>query len=345
MIELEIQGLAAAREGLLIEVGRLVVANRFTVQRQRLVQDPHGVLMTLVAKGPARKQAALQSALDGCERFISVRLFPYDESEPQPHFAASRNVSATRSVAAPAPSTTVPPSPERESMRVSKPIVAASGPLPDADRKKVNVALFAADMATPEPVTFESDVEFLLPEPDRVTPAPPVDSAPLAKSVPPAPVELPFVELVQLEPDEAAVDKALRSLEYDYPAILPKLQELADAVASGARQSSLTLSGQRIGAWLGERERASLRDMAVADALEAVGVPALAALVDVENQGGQLHIRNSPLCRESGLSGCSFFSGFVEGLLGPLTAPRELSIIALCCVSYGADECVLAVSE
>lgn len=42
MIELEIQGLSPTREGLLIEVGRFVMANGFTLQRQRLVQPPTG---------------------------------------------------------------------------------------------------------------------------------------------------------------------------------------------------------------------------------------------------------------------------------------------------------------
>jgi hypothetical protein len=44
MIELEIQGLSQSREGLLIEVGRFILASGFTLQRQRLVQDPHGTL-------------------------------------------------------------------------------------------------------------------------------------------------------------------------------------------------------------------------------------------------------------------------------------------------------------
>nr|WP_301270853.1 hypothetical protein [Rhodanobacter glycinis] len=40
MIELEIQTLSETREGLLIDVGGIVVATGFTLLRQRLAQDP-----------------------------------------------------------------------------------------------------------------------------------------------------------------------------------------------------------------------------------------------------------------------------------------------------------------
>ena len=39
MIELEFQILSDRREGLLVELGRLVVASGFTLQRQRMYQD------------------------------------------------------------------------------------------------------------------------------------------------------------------------------------------------------------------------------------------------------------------------------------------------------------------
>ncbi|NMW24965.1 hypothetical protein HFP05_11545, partial [Rhodanobacter denitrificans] len=89
MIELEIQGLSENREGLLIEVGRLVMASGFTLQRQRLLQDHHGILLTMVVRGPPRKKRTLEAALDAYDRFISVKVFPFVEGEPTPHFAAS----------------------------------------------------------------------------------------------------------------------------------------------------------------------------------------------------------------------------------------------------------------
>ena len=85
--------------------------------------------------------------------------------------------------------------------------------------------------------------------------------------------------------------------------------------------------------------------LSLAEALERIGTPALRVLVEVDQQGAQLHILHSPLCTADGHSGCSFFSGFLEGLLAPVIAPGSLSIFPVCCRSYGADECVLAISD
>ena len=90
MIELEFQILSERREGLLIEVGRLAVANGFTLQRQRLVQDPHGSLLTIVVRGPPRKKRALEAAMEAYDRIISFEVAPFVEGEQRAHFAASR---------------------------------------------------------------------------------------------------------------------------------------------------------------------------------------------------------------------------------------------------------------
>ena len=103
MIELEIQILSETREGLLIEVGRLVMSSGFTLQRQRLVQDPHGVLMTMVVRGPWLKRRALEASLDANERIISFRTAKFEEGAPKPHFAASHPVVRQAVVAVSAP--------------------------------------------------------------------------------------------------------------------------------------------------------------------------------------------------------------------------------------------------
>jgi len=167
----------------------------------------------------------------------------------------------------------------------------------------------------------------------------------LPASVPPRLAAEPFVELVPLPPDEAAVTRALLELPSEYPRIVPRLLALTRAVAEGARESSLTLAGQRTGAWLFEREYALDVGQDLGTAIEHIGAPALRALAEVDQQGDQLRIHASPLCTESGHSGCAFFSGFLQGLLGPAIAPGSLSIFSVCCRSYGADDCVLAISE
>ncbi|OOG63966.1 hypothetical protein B0E46_08525 [Rhodanobacter sp. B04] len=322
MIELEIQALSESREGLLIEVGGFVIANGFTLQRQRLVQDPHGILMTMVVRGPWLKKRALVSALNAYDRFLSLKVEPYVEGESRPHFAASRKPSPY----------TAPPAPMLE----PAPAAAAVAPkLVDQPEPVVAPAIVDVPEAQQLPPERESEpeFEFILPNPPRPAAAP----APAAAA--------PFVELIPQGPDEPAVDKLLRGLEYDYPRIVPQLLALDRTVAEAARESSLALAGQRIGGWVFEREYALDGGLDLHDAIERIGVPALRALAEVDLQGAQLHIQDSALCAEHGHSGCSFFSGFLEGLLGAAIAPGSLSIFPVCCRSYGADECVLAISD
>ncbi|WP_158755720.1 hypothetical protein [Dyella sp. S184] len=326
MIELEIQGLSESREGLLIDVGRFVIANGFTLQRQRLVQDPHGILITMVVRGPWLKKRALVSALNAYERFLSVKVEPYVEGELKPHFAASHKLPPQTALASPP----IAAAPAMTSVPAAEPVTSKV-----VDRPEPVVASAIADVpetrqAPPEP---EPEFEFILPNPPRPAPPP----APMAAT--------PFVDLVPQGPDEPAVDKLLRDLEYDYPKIVPQLLAMDHAVAEAARESSLALAGRRMGGWVFEREYALDGGLDLREAIERIGVPALRALAEVDQQGAQLHIQDSALCAEDGHSGCSFFSGFLEGVLSPAIAPGSLSIFPVCCRSYGADECVLAISD
>lgn len=320
MIELEIHGLAQDREGLLIEVGRLVMAHGFTLQRQRLLQDPHGTLLTMVVRGPSRARKPLEAALDAYDRLVSFRMFPFVDGASPPHFAAS--LPRVAYVPPPAPPVAATPQPPDAAPATRPPVMPA----------KLVEAVVAAESASVPAPAAEPEFEFILP-----TPRPPAPPAAVAATA--------FVERVPMGPDEAAVEKMLRALEYEYPKILPQLLALQDAVVEAARESSLALAGQRTGSWLFQREYALDDGLDLPGAIERIGVPALHALVEVNQQGTQLHIQHSPLCSEDGQSGCSFFSGFLEGLLGPAIAPGNLSIFPVCCRSYGADACVLDLSD
>lgn len=320
MIELEVQALSVTREGLLIDVGRAVVASGFTLHRQRLVQDPNGVLVTLVVRGPARKQRELEAALEANERIISFEVSLFAEGSNKPHFAASRTfarepvapVRAPVVEAAPAPA--LAPAP----IAVEPPKVMEPAAVP-----------VVAAKAEQEP---EDDFSFIL----QPKPAPP-------KAPPSLPIE-PFVEVVALGPDEAAIEKMLPRLQFDYPKLFPSLQKLEESVPEAARESSLLLAGQQTGAWLFARDYAANTRLSLDAAIRNIGVPALSAVLEVEYKGEGLHLRNSPLCTE-GHSGCKFFSGYLEGLLGPAITSGNLSIFEVCCRSYGADACVLAISD
>ena len=337
MIELEIQALSERREGLLIEVGRMAVANGFTLQRQRLIQDPHGILLTIVVRGAPRKKRALEAALQAYDRIISFEVAPFVEGEQRPHFAASRTPLDY------APTPLPEPEPVAAAALVETPKsaptpAAATVAFDEIEPARLTVAPSPAPLAASPPELAarhqaEPEFEFILPEPTRAPPAAP----PVA--------EAPFVEVVPLEPDQAAVDKVLSKLGTEYPQIMPRLLALDSSVPEAARESSLRLAGQRIGHWVFERDHAQIGKLDLDHAIEQIGAPALRALVEIEQEGNQLHVRHSPLCAEDGHSGCSFFGGFLEGLLGPAIASSNMSIFPVCCRSYGADECVLAISD
>lgn len=320
MIELEIQALALQREGLLIEVGRLASTCGYTLVRQRQVQDPHGILLTMVVRGSWFKKRALRTVLAGCDRLVSFELYPATKDEQREHFAATRQAVSNY---VPPPATA--PVPVEEPVAEEEVAVArVEGPVPPP-------AIATVQAPAPEPE--ESFEEFL------------VVHAPAPAPAPVEPPPEPYVEVVALEADVAAVEKALASLEYDYPRIVPSLLALDRRVGEGARESSLQLAGQRVGAWLHAREYTLDTGLSLDAALASIGAPALHAFADADLQAGQLHIRHSPLCKDEGQSGCSFYSGFIEGLLGPAVAPRGLSVFPVCCRSFGAEDCVLAVSE
>ncbi|WP_458070428.1 hypothetical protein [Rhodanobacter sp. BL-MT-08] len=323
MIALEIQALSQRRENLLIEIGRVVLAHGFTLQRQRLADDPHGVLLTMVVRGPERRQRALAAAMDAQERIISYQISAFEEGVQKPHFAASRRIAYQPG----APATESPVEPAA---------VEAPAPAPAVetlDAAEESEVLTALELST-EPDYAQAIAADI---PLAVVPAPaPAPTAP--------PIE-PFVELIPLGPDIGAVDNMLPKLLSDYPDIFPRLRKLEDSVADAARASSLQLAGQRLGASVFERDHGPNRGLELLEAIECVGMPSLGLLVQVDQQAEQLHIHDSPICGDGGQSGCVFFSGFLQGLLEPAVQSNQVSIFSVCCRSFGAGECILAISD
>lgn len=345
MIELEVQVLAHTREGLLLEMGRLVAAHGFTLQRQRLVTDRHGALLTLIVAGAPRKQRALNGALGEHERVISHAIASFEGGEMREHFAASRAVDSSGYVpaepvaAAPAEPPAAAPSVERKitPSPATTPQPAPVAPLPAFDPAEFLLPLdtVAAAQSAASPHTTDESPERAVARP--VPQAPP----PAAPAPPPAD---PFVEIVPLPADEAAIERLLGDCTELSGALTAVLLQLDTAVAPGAREPTLQCAGQRLGAAVARRER-STTPMALTEAIERVGLPALRTLVEAAAQGSQLHLLHSPLCTEAGRSGCAFFSGLLEGALGPHLATHEVNVFNVCCRAWGADECVLAISD
>lgn len=70
--ELEIQVLSDRREGLLIDLGKLVIEHGYALLRQRMLQGSQGVQLTMIVRGPADRQLALEDALNAHPRVIGI---------------------------------------------------------------------------------------------------------------------------------------------------------------------------------------------------------------------------------------------------------------------------------
>ncbi|MHA6204454.1 hypothetical protein ACXU4B_08535 [Dyella soli] len=70
MAELEVRLLSERREGLLVELGRIVSEHDHVLVRQRLQPDARGTSLTLVLRGPDERRAALEGALGAHPRVI-----------------------------------------------------------------------------------------------------------------------------------------------------------------------------------------------------------------------------------------------------------------------------------
>lgn len=257
MIELEVQVLSDRREGLLVELGRVVVANGFTLVRQRLSQDSRGTWLTMIVRGPTDRQLAMEEALATHSRVLS---FEAGLAEGRPAMAAMTQAQGS------------------------------PGPVP---------------IAAPAP-------------------APPTPSA---------------------GPDVHQVESTLPQLARDYPKIFPWLRNLEHAVAADAREASLHLAGRRTGAWVYKRDFAMGAKLSLVDAIKRIAVPAMRELASVDWRDGQLLIQNSPLCSPGSHSGCRFFSGYLEGVLGGSVEPQTVFVRNLFCRSHGAASCILEISH
>ena len=255
MIELEMQVLSDRREGLLVELGRVVVANGFTLVRQRLSQDSRGTWLSMIVRGPTDRQLAMEEAVATHSRVLS---FEAGIAEGRPPIAAQ-----PMQAAAPGPA-------------------AAPAPLPHAH---------------------------------------------------------------SVGPDVHQVESTLPQLARDYPKIYPWLRNLEHAVPADAREASLHLAGRRTGAWVYKRNYAMGARLTLVDAIKRIAVPAMRELASVDWRDGQLLIQNSPLCSPGSQSGCRFYSGYLEGVLGGSVEPQTVFVRNLFCRSHGAASCILEISH
>jgi predicted hydrocarbon binding protein len=257
MIELEIQILSDRREGLLVELGRVVVASGFTLLRQRVYQDNQGAWLVMVVRGVPERQLGLEELLATHNRVLSFE------------------------------ATLLPPG-------------AAAQSSPSPASRTVNGV---ANGSAPPPISH-------------------------------------------IGPDVRKVESMLPQLARDYPKIFPWLLALEQEVAAEAREASLLLAGRRTGTWVFKRDYAMGGKLGLVDAIKRIATPALRSLVTVDVRERHFHIQDCPLCPPGGHSGCKFFSGYLEGMLGASFAPQSVFVRSLHCrSSTGVGDCVLEVSH
>ncbi|GLQ88926.1 4-vinyl reductase [Dyella flagellata] len=255
MIELEIQVLSDRREGLVMELGQVINANRYALLRQRLTQDGHGAWLSMVVRGPSEQRFALEEMLGTHHRVLSFE-------------AALCKEATAISVTA---------------LKVASPVFAT------------------------EP---------------RLVVEPPAGA-----------------------PDIAQVEQILPRLAQDFPRIYPWLVALKSKVASPARDPSLFLAGRRAGLWIYRRDYAQDSCLSLGEAIKRVAVPALRQIAQIEQHGVHVHVLDCPLCESEGGSGCRFYGGYLEGLLGAAVAGKKARVRHLSCRSTGAAHCSLEISH
>jgi hypothetical protein len=261
MIKLEVHILSDRREGLLIELGRLVIANGFTLLRRRLFQDSQGIWLMMLISGQAEKQFVLEEILASHPRVLSFEAALIDDTAG---------------------------------------------------------ATLAGAASAPASQAFSPPAEAVL--------------------IPPAAV------MPEAGPNVAQVENVLPHLASVYPKIIPVLQNLVQAVVPASREASLRVAGRRTGAWLYKRDYALGAKLDLADAIKRIATPALRDLTVAEWSDRELHIKNCPLCSPgTHMMGCSFFGGFLEGLLGAALSPTSITARNLLCRSKGAQNCIIGV--
>lgn len=89
MADIEFRVVSDRREGLLLELGRLVIASGFTLQRQRMARTDEGVVLTMVVRGPEANLLNLEDRLGSHPLVQSFEAGTPDAPHPAPAAVAA----------------------------------------------------------------------------------------------------------------------------------------------------------------------------------------------------------------------------------------------------------------
>ena len=105
MVDVEFRVVSDRRDGLLLALGQVVIANGFTLLRQRMLNSEEGVVLVMVVRGPAEALLMLEERLGTHHLVQSFEASPYEPASAAPAPAmAERNGASTHAPAAVAPS-------------------------------------------------------------------------------------------------------------------------------------------------------------------------------------------------------------------------------------------------
>ncbi|WP_158628848.1 hypothetical protein [Dyella choica] len=146
-------------------------------------------------------------------------------------------------------------------------------------------------------------------------------------------------------PDIEQVEQILPRLVQDFPHIYSGLAALKSKVTGAAQDPSMFLAGRRVGLWVYKRDYAGGVSLGLGDAIKRIAVPALRQIAQIEPRGVHVHVLDCPMCDSAGGSGCRFYGGYLEGLLGAALADRKVRARQLSCRGAGAAHCSLEISH
>lgn len=108
MVDVEFRVVSERRDGLLLALGQVVIANGFTLLRQRMLNSDEGVVLVMVVRGPADQLLVLEEKLGTHHLVQSFEASPYEGASSAPAQPAAR-AAGNGNGHAPAPPPSAPP--------------------------------------------------------------------------------------------------------------------------------------------------------------------------------------------------------------------------------------------
>ncbi|QWP77787.1 4-vinyl reductase [Lysobacter sp. K5869] len=90
MVDVEFRVVSERRDGLLLALGQVVIANGFTLLRQRMLNSDEGVVLVMVVRGPAEQLLVLEEKLGTHHLVQSFEASPYEGAPSAPAQPAAR---------------------------------------------------------------------------------------------------------------------------------------------------------------------------------------------------------------------------------------------------------------